>query len=138
MLDKDRILAKIDELDAYLGELKQIAPSGYDEYQQIEKKRSCERLLQLCIECVIDVCKLIVVQLRLGLPSEENDLFAKLEDKGLLSHQVAEVVRQMRGFRNILIHKYAAIDNELVYTYVNARLGDFESFKKEILTVLNV
>lgn len=136
MLDKDRILAKIDELDAYLGELKQIAPSGYDEYQQIEKKRSCERLLQLCIECVIDVCKLIVVQLRLGLPSEENDLFAKLEDKGLLSHQVAEVVRQMRGFRNILIHEYAAIDNELVYTYVNARLGDFESFKKEILTVL--
>jgi uncharacterized protein YutE (UPF0331/DUF86 family) len=138
MLDKDRILAKIDELDAYLGELKQIAPSGYDEYQQIEKKRSCERLLQLCIECVIDVCKLIVVQLRLGLPSEENDLFAKLEDKGLLSHQVAEVVRQMRGFRNILIHEYAAIDDELVYTYVNARLGDFESFKKEILTVLNV
>ncbi len=137
MLDKDRILAKIDELDAYLGELKQIAPLGYDEYQQIEKKRSCERLLQLCVECVIDVCKLIVVQLRLGLPSEENDLFAKLEDKGLLSHQVAEVVRQMRGFRNILIHEYAAIDNELVYTYVNARLGDFESFKKEILTVLN-
>jgi hypothetical protein len=39
MLDKDRILAKIDELDAYLGELRQIAPSGYDEYQQIEKKR---------------------------------------------------------------------------------------------------
>jgi uncharacterized protein YutE (UPF0331/DUF86 family) len=72
------------------------------------------------------------------LPSEENDLFAKLEDKGLLSHQVAEVVRQMRGFRNILIHEYAAIDNELVYTYVNARLGDFESFKKEILIALNV
>ena len=138
MLDKDRILAKIDELDAYLGELRQIAPSGYDEYQQIEKKRSCERLLQLCIECVIDVCKLIVAQLRLGLPSEENDLFTKLENKGLLSRQVAEDVRQMRGFRNILIHEYAAIDDELVYTYVSARLGDFESFKKEILTFLNV
>ena len=137
MLDKDRILAKIDELDAYLGELKQIAPSRYDVYQQIEKKRSCERLLQLCIECVIDVCKLVVVQLRLGLPSEENDLFAKLENRGVLSHQLAEVVRQMRGFRNILIHEYAAVDDELVYTYVNTRLGDFESFKKEILTALH-
>ena len=62
MLDKDRVLAKIDELDSYLDELKQIAPSRYDEYLHIEKKRSCERLLQLCIECVIDVCKLIVVQ----------------------------------------------------------------------------
>jgi uncharacterized protein YutE (UPF0331/DUF86 family) len=138
MLDEDRILAKIDELNSYLDELKQIAPSRYDDYLRIEKKRSCERLLQLCIECVIDICKLIVVQLRLGLPSEENDLFTKLEKKGLLSYQMAEVVRQMRGFRNILIHEYAAIDDELVYTYVNSRLEDFERFKKEILTVLNV
>jgi uncharacterized protein YutE (UPF0331/DUF86 family) len=138
MLDKDRILAKIDELDGYLDELKQIAPSHYDEYRQIEKKRSCERLLQLCTEgCVIDVCKLFVAQLRLGLPSEENDLFTKLENKGLLSHHVAEVVRQMRGLRNILIHEYAAVDDELVYTYVSARLGDFESFKKEILIALS-
>jgi uncharacterized protein YutE (UPF0331/DUF86 family) len=80
-VNRDRILAKIDELDSYLDKLKQIAPSGYDEYQHIEKKRSCERLLQLCIECVIDVCKLIVIQLRPGLPSEENDLFTKLENK---------------------------------------------------------
>jgi uncharacterized protein YutE (UPF0331/DUF86 family) len=138
MLDKDRILAKVDELESYLDELKQIVPSRYDEYLRIEKKRSCERLLQLCIECVIDICKLIVVQLRLGLPSEENDLFTKLEKKGLLSYQMAEVVRQMRGFRNILIHEYAAIDNELVYTYVNSRLEDFARFRKEILTVLNV
>jgi uncharacterized protein YutE (UPF0331/DUF86 family) len=138
MLDEDRILAKIDELNSYLDELKQIAPSRYDDYLRIEKKRSCERLLQLCIECVIDICKLIVVQLRLGLPSEENDLFTKLEKKGLLSYQMAEVVRQMRGFRNIFSHEYAAIDDELVYTYVNSRLEDFERFKKEILTVLNV
>ncbi|MGD0234781.1 MAG: DUF86 domain-containing protein [Syntrophorhabdales bacterium] len=136
MLDKDRILTKVDELDAYLNELKQIAPPRYGEYQQIEKKRSCERLLQLCIECVIDVCKLLVAQLRLGLPSEENDLFTKLENKGLLSHQVAEVVRQMRGSRNILIHEYAAVDDELIYTYVSTRLGDFEGFEKEILTFL--
>lgn len=136
MLDKDRLLSKVDELDAYLNELTQIAPSSYGEYKQIEKKRSCERLLQLCVECVIDVCKLLVAQLRLGLPSEENDLFTKLENKGVLSQPVAEVVRQMRGFRNILIHEYAAVDDELVYAYVGTRLGDFESFKKEILTFL--
>ncbi len=39
MLDKNRILAKIDELDGYLDELDQIAPAKlkFKEYQEIEK-----------------------------------------------------------------------------------------------------
>ena len=74
MLDKERILGKIDDLDSYLNELRQITPESFEAYQKIEKKRSCERLLQLCIECTIDVCKLFVSGLKLGLPYEENDL----------------------------------------------------------------
>jgi uncharacterized protein YutE (UPF0331/DUF86 family) len=136
MLDKNRILAKIDELDRYLGELRQIAPSTFDEYAAIEKKRSSERLLQLCVECVIDVCKLLVVQLRLGLPSEESDLFRKLEKERILSPENAETLRRMRGFRNILIHEYAEVDDNLVFEFATTRLQDFEAFKKEIIAAL--
>ena len=46
MLDRERILGKVDELDTYLNELTQIIPMNFAEYQVIEKKRSCERLLQ--------------------------------------------------------------------------------------------
>lgn len=136
MLDKNRILAKIDELDRYLGELRQIAPSTFEEYEAIEKKRSSERLLQLCVECVIDVCKLLVVQLRLGLPSEENDLFQKLEKERILSPETAEILRRMRGFRNILIHEYAEVDDNLVFEFATTRLQDFDAFKKEIIAAL--
>ncbi len=75
-VDRERILSKIDELDSYLSELKQILPRNFEEYQQVEKKRACERLLQISIEVVIDVCNLLVSGLRLGLPAEEDDLFA--------------------------------------------------------------
>lgn len=136
MLDRERILGKIDELDAYLNELKEVAPANFTEYQQIEKKRSCERLLQLCIECVIDVCKLFVSGLKLGLPAEENDLFNKVQKKKLLSKKIVSVLREMRGFRNILIHEYATIDDELVYEKTKTKLKDFEDFKKEVLTAL--
>jgi uncharacterized protein YutE (UPF0331/DUF86 family) len=136
VLDKDRIIAKLAELDAYLDELRQIAPSSCEDFQRIEKKRSCERLLQLSIECVVDLCKLFVAQLRLGLPSEENDLFKKLEKKGVISHGMGKTLRQMRGFRNILIHAYAAVDDELVFDYVTKKLGDFKSFKNEVLGAL--
>ena len=105
MLDKERILAKIDELDVYLNELVQIIPADFEEYQQIEKKRCCERLLQLCVECVIDICKLFVSGLRLGLPSEENDLFDKMVKKEILPKQMNSLLKEMRGFRNILVHE---------------------------------
>ena len=37
MLDRERILAKIDELEGYLHDLRTIAPASFTVYQQIEK-----------------------------------------------------------------------------------------------------
>lgn len=136
MLDEERILAKLDELEGYLAELRAIAPENLKEYRRIEKKRSCERLLQLCIECVIDMCRILVSGLRLGLPADENDLFEKLNKNGIISSSVTRLLRQMRGFRNILVHEYASVDDELVFKYGKTRLGDFEKIRKQILDVL--
>jgi uncharacterized protein YutE (UPF0331/DUF86 family) len=67
------------ELDGYLNELRQILPQSFDEYvRSIEKRRACERLLQIAVEAVIDICAMLVQGLRLGLPAEEDDVFEKL------------------------------------------------------------
>ena len=137
MLDKERILGKVDDLNSYLDELKQVVPVNFEEYQKIEKKRSCERLLQLCIECDVDVCKLFVSGLKLGLPSEENDLFTKMQKKKIISKKMGSLLKEMRAFRNILIHDYASVDDELIYEKAQTRLEDFKTFKKEVLTALN-
>lgn len=85
MLDRERILAKFDELDGYLEELRQVLPASFEDYHKVEKRRACERLLQIAVESVIDVCGLVVTGRRLGLPGEEDDLFEKLEQAGLIS-----------------------------------------------------
>ena len=136
MLDHERVLVKIDELDAYLAELRQILPFSFKQYQAIEKKRSCERLLQLCIECVLDICRLFVSGLKLGLPSEENGIFEKLLKKKIISDEMAEILQEMKGFRNVLIHEYAKVDDEIVFETATTRLEDFSRFKKIILKVL--
>jgi hypothetical protein len=64
VLDRERILTKLDEIDGYVRDLRTIAPQGFAEYRQIEKKRACERLLQIAVECVIDICNLFVAGLR--------------------------------------------------------------------------
>ena len=132
MLDKNRILSKLDELDSYLSELESVMPKRYEEYvSSIEKKRSCERLLHILIECVIDVCALMVKGLRLGLPAEEEDLFEKLEKKKVISKKMKEKLKSIRGFRNILVHRYAEVDDELVFENLG-NINDFKEFREEI------
>lgn len=134
MLDRKRILAKLDELDSHLNELREVAPKSYKEYKEsIEKRRACERLLHISIECVIDVCNVLVANMRLGLPAREEDLFRKLEDAKVISRDLADVLRRMRAFRNILVHRYGTVDDKLVYDVIENRLGDFKKFKREIL-----
>jgi len=135
-LDRERILTKIDQLDAYIAELQEIAPKSFAEYQGVEKKRACERLLQLSVEVVIDICNLLVSGLRLGLPAEEEDLFRKLLNAGIISKEMAKKLREMRGFRNILVHEYAQVDDRLVYEAVKTKLEDFTLFKREVLAYL--
>ncbi len=136
MLDRERILGKVAELDSYLKELNVIAPQGFEEFRQIEKKRACERLLQISVETVIGICYLFVTGLRLGLPAEEDDIFEKLEREGIISRSMKEALREMKGVRNILVHEYGEVDDQIVYEVIKTKLNDFEVFKQEILKTL--
>ena len=136
MLDRERILAKLDEIDGYLRELRAIVPPTIEGYGQIEKRRACERLLQIAVECVIDVCNLCVAGLRLGLPAEEDDLFEKLASAGTISAHMRETLKRMKGCRNILVHEYGRVEDEIIFETVSTRLGDFDEFKREIIEAL--
>ncbi len=135
-MDKERILVYIDRLDRYLNELKDIMPENYETYQKIEKKRACERLLQVSIESVLDICAQVVIELRLGLPSEEDDIFEKLEQAKIISSATKETLKRMKGFRNILVHEYGHIDDRLVFDVLKNNMEDYNSIRKEIIAAL--
>ena len=136
MLDRERILAKLDELDGYLRELREIVPATLAEYRKVEKKRACERLLQIAIECVIDVGNLMVSGLRLGLPAEEDDIFEKLEHAGIIPAEMVALLKRMKGCRNILVHDYARVNDEIIFEVVGTKLGDFDAFKHGVIGAL--
>ena len=135
-MDKERILSKIDELNQYIKELEKIRPKTFEEYKSnILIKRACERLLQVSIECIIDIASILVKELKIGLPSEEEDLFDKLEENGIITRKMKDKLRLMRGFRNILIHRYGKIDDKLVFENLS-KIQDFKDFSKQIIEFL--
>jgi uncharacterized protein YutE (UPF0331/DUF86 family) len=136
VIDRDRVLGKLDQLAGYLGELRSIVPERLEGYLGVEKRRACERLLQISVEAVMDVCGLLVSGLRLGLPAEEDDMFDKLGRRGVVSDAMGDTLRRMRGLRNILVHEYGRINDELIFETIRNRLSDFDAFQREILEFL--
>jgi len=117
--------------------LDEIKPSEYEEYKNsIEKRRSCERLLQISIETVIDTCNILLSNLKLGIPSDEDIIFEKLYSKKVISENMRNTLKNMKGFRNILVHKYGDVNDELAFENLS-KLDDFVKFKEEILAFVN-
>ena len=46
------------------------------------------------------------------------------------------LLKEMRSFRNILVHEYADVDDQLVFETFHKRLGDFDGFTKVILNFI--
>jgi len=65
------------------------------------------------------------------MPSSEDELFNKLEKNKIISDKTCAILKEMKGFRNILVHKYGEVDDELVFENIS-NLEDFESFINEI------
>lgn len=121
-MDKARVLSKLDEIDGYLGELDAVIPETLEEYEGgIAVRRASERIIQIAIEAVIDVCSLLVKDLKLGVPKDEEDFIEKLSGK-VLTKETAEK-----------LNRYVDIDNARVYDILKTRLGDFQDFKKEVI-----
>ncbi len=132
-MDEERILSKIDSMDQYLKEIEDDMPSNLNEYQ--DNKRKYERLLNLSIEAVIDVCSLILKNEGLGAPNDEESILDKLADNKIINQDIAKNVKDMKAFRNVLVHRYGEVDDRKVYEKLE-KLEDFKEFRKRVIEYL--
>jgi len=133
----NKIIAKLEKLDEYLGYLSEI--------QKVSKKQFigdyhyfglAERYLQLSIEIILDVGKLIILSERLRKPEDNQDIFAILAGQKIISGKLFQELSGIAGFRNILVHDYEKINREIVHQKLKENLSNFKDFKKEIVKFL--
>ncbi len=135
-MGKERIYIKLDEIDQYLQEIEEIIPSSSEKYSpDWTRKRALERLIQITIEAVMDVSALLVKELKLGLPYKEEDFLDKISGR-VLNPDMVMKLKEMKGFRNILIHGYTQIDDEKVYEILTHDLEDIVQFKEAVIDFL--
>lgn len=128
-IDVDRIRDKLDELEVYLQELKEDLPEDADMYVRDRVlRRSCEKTFELACLSLIDVCNLIISQKGFEKPKDNRSSIQRLVENNLINRVLGERLKEMIGFRNLLVHRYSIIDDEKAYEHLSTELGDFFEF----------
>lgn len=97
-------------------------------HTDIREQRFVEHTLQVAIQAALDVASHIVSDRRLGEPRTNRGLFDLLLRDEWIDAALAGTLRNMAGFRNVLVHGYDDIDLGVVCDVLDHHLGDLDAF----------
>jgi len=140
-MDEDkrkRILVKLDEMKQYVEDLEMMIPRSLEDYEEdLIIRRACERTVEAAIETVLKVSAMIISSEKMGLPQNEETIFDLLKQQKVVSSALSSKLKKMKGFRNLLIHRYEHIKDDLVYEFIKNQVKDFYKFEKTIKSYLS-
>jgi len=125
--DSALIDKKLAMIETCVRELRDLARPELIE-SDVREARFVEHTLQIAIQAALDVASHIVSDERLGEPETNKQLFDLLAANGWIPADAAATLRDMAGFRNILVHGYGEVDLAIVRNVVATRLADLVDF----------
>ena len=133
MVDRLIIERLTSLINSYLNDLKPVQDVSFSQYSKdIKIQRFVERTLHIAIEACLDIGNHIISDEGFREPEDNRDIFNVLGEKGIITDKLQKRLQDMASFRNLIVHSYAKIDNEIVYGILKKRLGDIEEFMKVI------
>ena len=134
MVDKELLSRKISRLRTYTEALMSAEDIDWEKYKSdLRAKAFVERHLHLAIEEVIDIANHLISFFKWREPTGYRDLFQILKEHGILNEKDLPTFQNMASFRNMLVHRYETIDEELVFGLFKKRLDDFELFIRMVV-----
>jgi uncharacterized protein YutE (UPF0331/DUF86 family) len=125
--DRELLAARLAFVETCVRELRTLSRPAAIE-SDIRELRFAEHTLQIAIQAALDVASHIVSDDRLGEPRTHRELFDLIAAHGWIPAALCERLRDMAGFRNILVHGYAEVNPRIVRSVVEDHLGELEAF----------
>lgn len=101
--------------------------------QDFTRVESAKHLLQVSIECCLDLAHHIVADEGYRPPQSSYDAFKILNENNILPDDFMPTLRQMVSFRNRVVHLYWNVDDTTIYDIIRNNRQDFERFVGYIL-----
>jgi uncharacterized protein YutE (UPF0331/DUF86 family) len=136
MVDAERLLAVLGRITARLEVLDRYATQDRDGLLGDEVRLGhLKYTFQTAIEACIDAAQHVVADRGLGTPSSNADAFRLLGRDGVIERDLATSMGGAVGFRNVLVHDYAEVDDGLVVDNLS-RVPELRAYVREMTSLL--
>jgi len=133
----DMIKTKLKIIEENTDLVKENFPDNLEEFKKLGLiKDGIYKRIEASIQEIINICSIINSDLKIGIPSNRDEIISALEVKEIISKDLSEKIRQLKGFRNFLVHRYGKIQDEIAYEDIKKGFDDFTLFKDEIMKFL--
>ena len=131
MIDEARVLRLLRSVSDDVSVLQR--ESGADERRRADPiwLRGVKYTFVTAIEACLDVAQHICATEGWGPPADNGDAVRLLGEHGVCSPALARSIRQAVGFRNVLVHEYIRVNDDIVTDRLKA-LGDLEDFVSQV------
>lgn len=136
MTDRDLLAKKLAFIETCVQQLKTLARPEVLA-TDVRERRFVEHTLQIAVQAALDVASHIVSDQRLGEPASNKALFDLLAGGGWVDARLAPRLRDMAGFRNVLVHGYAEVNVAIVEDVLANHLDDLVELTAAVRTRLD-
>jgi len=126
-----KILEK--ELQKSITLIEENLPGTYEQFQELPQivKDGIYKRVEQAIEVIYDIMAEIIREKDLEIPSDDYSIPEILRRAGILTDAEEKTLKAMRGFRNILVHVYEDLDEELAYETIKEGIKDLKRFQEK-------
>lgn len=133
MLDPSRLRALLDRVAEETVALRRLAAREDADFEaEPDLLAAVKYRFVVAIEASIDACRHLTAARGLRAPVDFADSFAVLGEAGLIEDDLVRRLQAMARFRNLLVHGYARVDDELVLRALRQELGDLDAVRARL------
>lgn len=137
MVRPDIVENRIKQLQEYLEKIKKLARLDKKAFlSDFRNTESAKYLLQVSIECCLDIANHVIASEKWRSPKDYADSFRVLHENKMVPDSLVAHLIEMAKFRNRLVHVYWEIDDEMIFDIIQNYLKDFDSYIQAILKAI--
>lgn len=129
MTNIELVREKLKALEEYVSELEKCQNLTVEQLKSSKRDLwAVAHGLQISIECILDIGNHIIADDKLGNPTNYREIIEILGREGVIPLEFGKELKDMPGFRNILIHEYLKVDVEKVHQNLQKAPTQFQKF----------
>ena len=135
MENKAVVLNKFETIEKCINRINEEYDGNSKNLEDYRKMDMIVLNLQRACEAVLDLAMYVVSSRKLGLPQNKKEAFKILEANKIIDANMSKKMQGMVGFRNIAVHDYKEIDEDILKDVIENHLNDLIEFARIILNL---